>query len=304
MIRPGLENRSGNVTMRAREGTAVQVGNRTQFSAVMVCGAGHSGSTLLGLILGGLADAFYVGEGGKIRYLHDPRKPLHKRVCKICGETCPVWSNFHWDKDAPLYRQVADHVGASLLIDTTKDPAWIRERSRELKNAGDQANLVLLLRDGRAVVNSRLRKYPDRAPEAEIERWLAQVRAGIALFEAFDGPKLRVYYETLSHDPQSVVEGLCSVFSLPYDPAMLAFQGGEHHPLGGNNATQFVAANGQAEDGRKSFVRLSERGKPFYENLNGRIRPDTRWKHEFDEHHAQLFARMAGTFNEQNCQGV
>ena len=60
--------------------------------SVMICGAGHSGSTLLGMILGSHSQAFYMGEGGKARYLGDEKKPLRKRVCKICGEACPVWS--------------------------------------------------------------------------------------------------------------------------------------------------------------------------------------------------------------------
>jgi hypothetical protein len=300
---PRFENRSGNVMITPGE-EGRNVGENTTLDAVMVCGAGHSGSTLLGLILGGMDRAFYVGEGGKIRYLHDPRKPLHKRVCKICGETCPVWSGFHRRTDKPLYRQVADHTGASILIDTTKDPAWIEERTRELKAAGDGAHLVLLLRDGRAVVNSRLRKYPDRAPEDEIERWLRQVRAGIALFEAFDGLKQRIHYEELSRNPQAVIENLCAAFSLPFDPEMLAYQGKEHHPLGGNNATQFVASNGQADDGRKSFVSLSGRGRPFYENLDGRIEPDNRWEREFSPSHAHLFEKIAGKFNAQlRCGG-
>ncbi len=275
------------------------VDKKSQLKAVMVCGAGHSGSTLLGLILDGGPDAFYVGEGGKIRYLHDDRKPLHKRVCKICGEDCPVWSGFEWNQDAPLYRQVADHVGASLIIDTTKDTDWIRARTGELKDAGDDACLVLLIRDGRAVVNSRMRKYPDRSPESEIERWLSQVKAGIELYESFDGPKLRVHYETLARDPEAVIGNLCSTFAVPFDPAMLDFQRSRHHPLGGNNATQFVAASDYVAQNGKPFVSLSDRGKPFYENLNGRIKPDTRWKQEFAASHAELFAKMAGAFNEQ-----
>ena len=279
------------------------VDNRSQLNAVMVCGAGHSGSTLLGLILDSQSDAFYVGEGGKVRYLHDAKKPIHKRVCKICGEACPVWSNFVWNRDAPLYRQVADHVGASLIIDTTKDTDWIRARTHELREAGDGACLVLLIRDGRAVVNSRMRKYPDRSPESEIERWLSQIRAGIELYESFDGPKLRVHYETLSRDPKGVIENLCLTFGIAFDPAMLDFQKSRHHPLGGNSATQFVAAKDYAAQHGKPFVSSSKRGKPFYEGLDGRIKPDTRWKQEFAESHAELFAKMAGSFNEQISWG-
>jgi hypothetical protein len=294
-----LEKSNETATMRLRGWEKRDVDKKSQLNAVMVCGAGHSGSTLLGLILDGQPDAFYVGEGGKIRYLHDAKKPIHKRVCKICGEDCPVWSNFVWDRKAPLYRQVADHVGASLIVDTTKDTDWIRARTSELRNAGDQACLVLLIRDGRAVVNSRMRKFPERAPETEIARWLSQIRAGIELYESFDGPKVKVHYEALSRDPTAVMENLCSTFGIAFDPAMLDFQKCRHHPLGGNSATQFVAAKEYVTKNGKPFVSLSNRGKPFYESLDGCIKPDTRWKQEFTDSHAELFARLAGSFNEQ-----
>lgn len=294
-----LEKPAENATICVRGKERRDVVSNSHLNAVMVCGAGHSGSTLLGLILDGQPDAFYVGEGGKIRYLHDLRKPIHKRVCKICGEDCPVWSDFVWNRKAPLYRQVADHVGASLIVDTTKDADWIETRTRELKAAGDRACLVLLIRDGRAVVNSRMRKYPERSPETEIERWLDQIKAGIALYESFDGPKLRVHYEALSRDPKAVVENLCATFGIAFDPAMLDFQSSRHHPLGGNNATQFVAARDYVAENGKPFVSLSKRGRPFYEGLDGRIEPDMRWKQEFSASHAELFARLAGPFNEQ-----
>ncbi len=44
-------------------------------------GAGHSGSTLLGMMLGAHPEIFYAGEAKKAAYLHDERKPLRKRQC-------------------------------------------------------------------------------------------------------------------------------------------------------------------------------------------------------------------------------
>ena len=114
------------------------------------------------MVLGSHTDTFYMGEGGKARYLGDEKKPLRKRVCKICGEDCPVWAGFEWDGHSPLYAQVAAHVGRSVIIDSTKDERWIETRAGEVRAGGGTPILLMLSRDSRAVVNSRLRKYPDR----------------------------------------------------------------------------------------------------------------------------------------------
>lgn len=264
-------------------------------TGISICGAGHSGSTLLGMVLGTAPNAFYVGEGAKIRYLHDEKKPLKKRVCKICGEPCPVWSKFHWDRSRPLYRQVAEHTGASIIVDSTKNPEWINERTAELRQSGDRSALVLLLRDGRAVINSRLRKYPERDPNQQITDWMAQVDRSEALFEAFEGPKIRIHYEEFASTPDPVVRRICEVAGIRYQPGMLDFSSRPHHPLGGNNGTQFLAAREQAAG--DSFVSLPNRTRDYYKDHPAGISLDLRWKQELKPEHAALFDQVAGRFN-------
>ena len=106
------------------------------------------------MILGAHSRAFYIGEGAKIRYLHDPAKPLRKRVCKLCGETCPVWTGFSWDGQASLYHRIAEHTGFNLIVDSTKKPEWIDARTQDIANAGGRSILLFLTRDGRAVASN------------------------------------------------------------------------------------------------------------------------------------------------------
>jgi len=272
--------------------------NGKRLKGVMICGAGHSGSTLLGMILGGIPGAFYMGEGGKARYLHDEKKPLRKRVCKICGPACPVWPNFHWDRERALYPQVAKHVDAALIIDSTKDTNWIIERAQELRDGHSQPYLIFLTRDGRAVINSRIRKYPDRDPQAQIDSWVDQITNSQALFDAFDGPKLKLRYEDLATNPEDTAKQLCEFLGETYDPAMLDFQGNEQHPLGGNSGTQYVAARGQLDDPEQAFVTLTDRTRSYYEKHSGDISLDLRWKTEMSEAHLAQFNTSAGAFNQ------
>lgn len=268
-----------------------------RLTGVMICGAGHSGSTLLGLILGRARGAFYIGEGAKVRYLNDPKKPLRKRACKVCGEACPIWSSFRWDEDHPLYRQIAAHVGAGIIVDSTKNPAWIRKRAAELKAAGDAAGLIFLQRDGRAVLNSRFRKYPERDAAEQIEAWKAQIAASQGVFEAFAGPKIAIRYEELATSPDTVVRAICERFGLPYADDMLAFTDGESHPLGGNTGTQFVAARDRVDGDPDAILQLTPRTKGYYANHSGDIRLDLRWKTEMSAPNLALFNALAGEFN-------
>tara|TARA_R110002072_G_scaffold84304_5_gene191086 strand:- start:889 stop:1731 length:843 start_codon:yes stop_codon:yes gene_type:complete len=269
-----------------------------RLKGVMICGAGHSGSTLLGMILNGLQGAFYMGEGGKVRYLHDEKKPLRKRVCKICGEGCEVWSKFHWDRDQPLYPQIAAHTGARIVVDSTKDQSWITQRTDELLSVNAEPYLLFLTRDGRAVINSRLRKYPDRDPQAQMEDWMGQITRSEALFHQFPGAKLRLRYEELASEPERVARALCDFLGEDFTPDMLDFHTTPQHPLGGNSGTQYVAARGQLEDPEDAFVTLTDRTREYYQDHPDAITLDLRWKQELSDAHAALFEKIAGDFNQ------
>ena len=264
---------------------------------IVICGAGHSGSTLLGLILDGHTSCFYVGEGAKIRYLHDENRTLRKRVCKICGTDCKVWSHFVWDTARSLYEQVAVHTGTPVIVDSTKNPAWITARMVESDAAHVSTCLLFLTRDGRAVINSRVRKYPDRDPAAMIEDWKDQIAKSEQLFNQHSGPKLRIKYEAIATDPEAAIAQICDTFGLSFQEHMLAFQAHDHHPLGGNNGTQYQVARSKYSNPDQAFVSLGDRSREYYTSHPDGIALDLRWKTEFKQEHVDLFDRLAGDFN-------
>lgn len=261
----------------------------------MITGAGHSGSTLLGMVLAGLANAVYIGEGAKARFLHDPKKPLRKRACKMCGENCAFWSDFQWDGEAPLYPRIAAHAGASIVIDSTKKPDWIRTRAAEAREVGAGVRLIFLTRDGRAVINSRLRKYPERDPAAQIEDWKAQMSAAAALAAEFGEDALQLRYEELATDPEGATQRLAAFIGVSWNPDMIEFERREYHLLGGNSGTQYLAAREHGADGPAAT--LNARSKDYYASHAQGIRLDLRWKDELAAEHAALFERLAGALN-------
>lgn len=273
--------------------------SRTPAKSVIICGAGHSGSTLLGLILGSHSSCFYCGEAAKIRYLGDTRKPLRKRVCKLCGESCPLWSEFCWRPGIPLYSQIALAAGCRLVIDSTKNVAWIRERLAEIRRSKEAADpaLIFLQRDGRAVINSRLRKYPERKLERLTDDWKLQIERTRKLYQTYDGTRCRLRYEDLASDPENAVRRLCRVLGLDFEPAMLDFGRHEHHPLGGNNGTQYLVARSRHQDPATAFVRLLPRNRRYYLEHGSAIELDLRWQGELDPRHLERFEQLAGDVN-------
>ena len=270
---------------------------RHGLTAGLICGAGHSGSTLLGMLLGSHSDAFFMGEGSKVRYLGDLKRPMHKRACKICGDDCQVWAGFRWDRGAPLYAQVARHVGRNIIIDSTKNADWISERIDETRAAGGRPCLIFLRRDGRAVINSRLRKYPDIPAADQIQHWMTQIERAEQLYTTFDGPKLRLDYETLATAPEASLRRVCDLLAIDYQPAMLQFYQADHHPLGGNNGPQFLAARAKTEQAGPVVTRLRPAVRSYYENHENAIRLDLRWKQELSAEHLALFETLAGHVN-------
>ncbi|HJL17148.1 MAG TPA: sulfotransferase [Sandaracinaceae bacterium LLY-WYZ-13_1] len=270
--------------------------DRVHRLGVAICGAGHSGSTLLGLVLGSHSACFYAGEAKKTLFIGDPDKPLRKRVCKICGAGCPVWGRFEVPPRPDVLEQIARLTGAPTVVDSTKNVAWIRERAAELDAVGVPQKRIFLARDGRAVVNSRVRKYPDEDPAAVIDAWLAQVEATRALLAERPGDALTVRYEALATEPEPVVRRVCEHLGLDFEPAMLRYETHEHHPLGGNTGTQSVVARAAKVD--TPLAKVPARSRSYYAGLGGGFRLDRRWERELPDAVRALFERRAGEVNE------
>lgn len=269
--------------------------DRVNRLGVAIAGAGHSGSTLLGLVLGSHDDAFYAGEAKKTTFFGDENKPLRKRVCKICGPECEVWSRFVSPPTPDLFEHIARITSRTVVVDSTKKPDWIRARRAELDAAGVPHRLLFLTRDGRAVVNSRLRKHPDHDPVALVDRWLAQIDETEALARERPDDTMRVRYEELATRPEATLRRVCAFLGLAFDEAMLRYESHRHHPLGGNTGTQSVVARAAAIE--SGLARVPERSRAYYEDLRGGFQIDLRWRDELPADVRHLFERRAGAQN-------
>ncbi|UJR80839.1 sulfotransferase family protein [Sandaracinus amylolyticus] len=259
---------------------------------VFIGGAGHSGSTLLGLMLGAHPQVFYAGEARKSLFLGDESKPLKKRVCKLCGPSCPIWGELGRAPGEDLYATLVRRTGRRIVVDSTKNLSWLDEQLETLGHRDVDRHLVFLARDGRAVVCSRLRKYPERSAREHAEDWAAQIRATEALVARFPGTVLRLRYEALASAPEPTMREVASFLGIDYVPAMIAPWTTEQHPLGGNNGTQFLMRGTEG-----GVVALTDKTRDHYGAHPRGIVLDLRWKRELGDDARAAFDEVAGDLN-------
>jgi hypothetical protein len=214
---------------------------------LFIVGSGYSGSTLLDLLVGGHSRARGYGE---LRSLDDFLGSDGLCTCRRRASECEFWravlarlgpDRFRlYPSDADvgivvgqtvrLLRAIWDTANTSVLVDSSK---WM-ERALLLHQAGGvDARVVHLVRDGRAVAWSHLRR--GTSLRESVLTWRAQnERALDWLSDPGAPPSLRVRYEDLVAAPAETLREVCALAGLDYEPGMLRFRSGERHLVSGN----------------------------------------------------------------------
>jgi len=295
---------------------------------VFVIGTGHSGSTLVDLILGSHSHAFSLGELASV-----PKRILRQKsvsFCRVCSDTCPVWgapalqslleSYFSWEESQNwflstlnghwgsvrknIYSNLFQLLNSEVLIDSSKSPSWARRQLRPFwfwRNI--DAFLVYVCRDGRGVVSSYLRKYPSRDIADVAKQWAKVAKSSEKFFHSFPADhRIKIHYEEMALDPAKAVASLCRKIGLEYEPEMLEYWKHDHHIMEGNWGTislikkyrqQIQQAAVQDQQGI-----IKSRNAIFYDSLGLKIQPDLRWKDELTSEQLATFDSIAGKQNQ------
>ena len=208
-------------------------------------GAGHSGSTILGLALGNCSDSFYAGEidewllvsgtpslGGSERteFWGEVREAMRDagaqelfggEVNRLIERSSSLLRLDRWparramlrryrEISADLFRAIAHTAGVSHVVDTSHFPL----RARELqKLAGIELYLVLLVRDPQDVVASNVREI-SRHEVAErririlamnANLWLTQLLSVLVFLRQPRERRVFVRHESFIADPEGVM---------------------------------------------------------------------------------------------------
>ncbi len=140
-----------------------------------------------------------------------------------------------------------------------------------------KAHLLLLLRDGRDLVNSTMRTWPDSDFATACERWAASTRAARAYFQAHRQREPRcmlVRFEDVVGNPEGFVRDACAHFDL--DPDRYPYHTIDNVPVIGSStlaAQQDKSVDWQQHQSRPADYRPSGHWDDWPE----------RWKKQFQQ---------------------
>jgi hypothetical protein len=290
-------------------------------------GPGHCGSTLLDLILGSHSKAFSLGEFrmiGKTLERHNGRK-----LCGICDDHCDFWNDkvgLHILKSFYSRKNTIDQIiskicrlvlnpyffiffwfNKNVIIDSSKKPSWFKKQLTPAYTYFDvEPFLIYMVRDGRAVVNSYLRKYPEKGFVQIMDMWKSQILSMNQYYKGFpESKKITVKYEELATNPEKIVKSICNRLKIKFERQMLHYWKHEHHVIYGNLGTRSLIMKynrkSHSESKNWSIKQITNEKqvkKNYYEDLGLSIKLDLRWRHELSEEHIKMFSDLAEDLNE------
>lgn len=294
-----------------------------QRKVAFTAGSGRGGTTLLNMILGSHSRGFAIGElfGLPGRLAESGGAP-----CRFCPAACPVWRQpfmdeligRYWPRGGlngvlprlgparpGVYAELFERVGAEALFDSSKSLTWLKARLADRRDWRDASpHLILITRDGRAVINSFRRKDGKVSVETYTERWIERMVELERIFAAFAPERrVRVAYETLALAPEQTVRRICRVLDLPFEPSMLDYWTHEHHTLGGNKGTHFLVHRHRGADAADARAAPIVRQRDHYAGHGFGIDLDERWRDEMPQADLSLFEAMAGRINASYAYG-
>lgn len=284
MIQPGLDLMT-NVK---------QPSSPTKITVVNIVAPSYSGTTWLNLMLGTNNEGFSIGE-------FDWFLKWDRVFCRLHGDDCPVWGQFDLSSEENPYLQVAKITGKRFLIVNNV------RRYLDTQNHPDiEKRTVLLMRDGRAVVASDLRKHAQygMTPLKSIRSWkksMSKKRRKVMKMPA--DQRMLLHYENLRSETENYLENVCDFLGMSYDPKMLLFHEKDHCFVGGNlgPAIQVAAYHNREvplpplEQHQK--IQANRTDKAQYLEQKPQEYTDNRWQTSLTDKQLRLFALLAGRFN-------
>jgi len=249
----------------------------------LIAAPGHSGQTWLSLLIGSHSKAVALGEIDVIEGCTNLGN-----VCMLCGKGCAFWGAFNrvWSPEHNIFLQLAAFSGKHILSISRIDryrKYIVRDKMR--------LKVIRLLRDGRAVTASWLRKYPRGTYEGIVKQWVMSSQQNDTWVEECPPENsMVVKYEDLLEDTATWMGKVCDFLEIDFEEGMLEYWKVKHHIVDGNRGTlSFV---------RRHFGIASDPvDKRFYENQKPDAFRDDRWRSELTSYHRYLFDRIGGALH-------
>lgn len=217
-----------------------------------------------------------------------------ERLCLVHGSSCSFWPDFcrDYDDDGNFFVQLAAATGGRIAIVNNVVPTGM---GRHLEHPAVENRELIVVRDGRAVVASYLRKFEDHDVDAALEWYGPAAESMLDLQRSSGTPLLR--YEDLIDDPVPTLEELGRSIGVPLGDSALRYFDHEHHPVAGNNGTLRLL---RLHRGLETAAPDDDFYREAYESQverNGVPLRDDRWKSELSDRALEQFERRCGMVN-------
>ena len=253
-------------------------------TVIYITSLGHSGSTLLDLLISAHSKIFSVGEVINVRnYAHMLKKKNAKskygNECTCCAPTiweCDFWTRVemviqeqsgmslkdldfrdyeaaNWgEQNAALFRAVAAVSGCNVIVDSSKAPKRLEHL---LKADGLDVKPIHLIRPARAFIYSKIRREENPyLMSLHFTRRTWQIRKILRSM-----PYHVCRYERLTSEPEAVIRGVMDYLDLPFEPEQMEWAGRERHNLGGNGMRRSTDSTIREDVAFKSALSLPQK---------------------------------------------
>jgi hypothetical protein len=294
---------------------------------LFIIGSGHCGSTLLTLMLGCHPDCFALGELNSLPNHYKTEIP----ICNVCQGKCSFWNeldpkelktlaavlgNIRIHKYIPLklektirevvkqddifnpYTYLFSQRKESILIDASKAVSWVIERlqAKEFTNGSIEPYLLHLVRDGRAVMSSYLRRFSHMSASSFAEGWADRALQRNRLYEQFpDDRKITISYKNLATQTEETLKSVCQLLGIKFIPETIEFwKYNEHHVISGNSGVRSLIWRAKQEQIEEEVNKYQGN---YYDQQGLAIKLDMRWKDELSPEQLEIFESIAGKIN-------
>lgn len=254
----------------------------------------YTGTTWINLVLGSTDNAFPIGPPDRFFDIYEEHP---ERLCLVHGPECDFWPKFaaNFNPRQPFFAQLGESSGKDLIVTNNSIPT---KMGKELKKRGVTTSEAIVVRDGRAVVASYARKFPDGGVQGAIDWYRPAAEGMLALAKSSGLPILK--YEDFVDQADGFWERTSEALNMPLTRDCLDYYKFDHHPVMGNQGTLALYRRYQG----KPIPNFG--GSEFYEaafesgsELSSTPVRDDRWMSELDAPAMALFEAECGPTNRE-----
>lgn len=187
----------------------------------IITGTGRSGSTLLDLMLGNDSKGFSVGEMYALFRPWRPHHMLRDRGCFCEDPSCNFWSDLKEQGEKDIYNNIFEKVGASFIVDSSKNPLWLKDQIKYSKDKEYQITPILIFKNPQEYAYSL---YKRNKLEGWKKGWINTHKRLFTILDDF----ISVKYKELAKNPDSKLQSICKEVGISYQKGRKKFWKNQH----------------------------------------------------------------------------